>query len=167
MVKQKHYVGPHSDKHLLYASWEKRDSLLVSQKEFDEDIKANYRELAGFNVKPEEARWFLPPYEWHNRAVTNWSKNRGITLVNFTSGVGTNADYTIPSMNNYKTSDELLKRMAAYEANHENGLNGAIVLIHLGTHPERKDKFYFKLNEIIDTFAEKGYRFKKFDNKEL
>ena len=34
-----HYIGPHSDKHLLYCSWEKRDSLLVTKKEFLSDLE--------------------------------------------------------------------------------------------------------------------------------
>src|SRR5690348_4220582 len=29
-----HYLGSHSDKHLLYCDWEKRDSLLVTHQEF-------------------------------------------------------------------------------------------------------------------------------------
>ncbi len=37
-----HYMGPHSDKHLLYVSWEKRDSLLVTKETFLKDLKNNY-----------------------------------------------------------------------------------------------------------------------------
>src|SRR5687768_15440519 len=34
-----HYMGAHSDEHLLYADWVKRDSLLVSEKEFKQDLQ--------------------------------------------------------------------------------------------------------------------------------
>jgi peptidoglycan/xylan/chitin deacetylase (PgdA/CDA1 family) len=43
--KHGHYLGPHSDKHLLYASWTNRDSLLVSKEEFTSDLMNNYKEM--------------------------------------------------------------------------------------------------------------------------
>lgn len=42
------------------------------------------------------------------------------------------------------------------------GLNGAIILIHLGTHNKRTDKFYHQLDIIIDMLTEKEYMFKSF-----
>ena len=45
-----HYIGPHSDKHLLYCSWEKRDSLLITKNEFISDLENNYKELAKSGV---------------------------------------------------------------------------------------------------------------------
>ena len=45
LITDGHYIGPHSDKHLLYCSWEKRDSLLITKKEFLSDLKANYKAL--------------------------------------------------------------------------------------------------------------------------
>jgi peptidoglycan/xylan/chitin deacetylase (PgdA/CDA1 family) len=38
-----HYLGAHSDAHLLYCAWENRDSLLVNQEQFTGDWAANYR----------------------------------------------------------------------------------------------------------------------------
>ena len=45
MIADKHYVGPHSDRHLLYIPWENRDSLLITRKQFDEDLTANLEQL--------------------------------------------------------------------------------------------------------------------------
>lgn len=160
MVQDGHYVGAHSDQHLLYNSWEKRDSLLVSNEQFTRDLKANYHELGKIGISADQAEYYLPPYEWYNRDIVDWAANLGLQVVNFTPGIGTNADYTTPDMNNYASSEMLLNRLVHYEEVHEEGLNGALVLIHLGTHPDRKDKFYFKLEEIIDTFTDKGYSFK-------
>ena len=39
------YLGSHSDRHLLYCDWNKRDSLLVTRKEFTMDMENSYREL--------------------------------------------------------------------------------------------------------------------------
>ena len=50
-----HYLGPHSDKHLLYATWENRDSLLVSRQQFISDLLANYRAMQSFKIKMQES----------------------------------------------------------------------------------------------------------------
>jgi len=158
MVKGDHFIGPHSDKHLLYSTWEKRDSLLVSRKQFEDDLKANYAILSKTGYKVN-ARYFLPPYEWYNKAVASWTGDMGITLVNLTPGTGTNADYTTPDMKNYISSDQLFTRLKAFED--KNNMNGAFLLVHLGTDPSRTDKFYLRLDDIIQYFSDKGYKFLK------
>ncbi|NEW83803.1 MAG: polysaccharide deacetylase family protein [Mariniphaga sp.] len=160
MIADHHYVGPHSDRHLLYAPWEKRDSLLVTRKQFDDDITANFEQLGKFGVRPEVVKYFLPPYEWNNHQITKWSADRNMQLINFTPGVGTNADYTTPDLVNYKSSKDLTERLMKFESTNPAHLNGAIVLIHLGTHPDRTDKFYNSLNQIIEKLSKKGYTFK-------
>jgi len=159
MVADQHYVGPHSDRHLLYAPWEKRDSLLITQKHFNDDITANLEQLSKFGIQNEGVKYFLTPYEWYNRTIRKWSTDRKMQLINFTPGVGTQADYTTPEMPNYKSSKNLSEKLLKYEMNNPFGLNGAIILIHLGTHPDREDKFYYSLNQIIETLSKKGYSF--------
>ena len=36
-----HYLGPHSDEHLLYNDWNNRDSLLVTHEQFIADMQNN------------------------------------------------------------------------------------------------------------------------------
>jgi endoglucanase len=79
-----HYVGSTFRCHLLYCDWENRDSTLVSFSEFETDLKNNFAELEKFGIKPDEARWFMPPYEWYNRQIVDWSRNLGLDVVNFT-----------------------------------------------------------------------------------
>ena len=57
-----HYLGAHSDKHLLYNDWSKDKKRLVSYKEFKSDLDANYQEMEKFGIKKEDAQYFLPPY---------------------------------------------------------------------------------------------------------
>jgi endoglucanase len=161
IISEGHFVGPHSDRHLLYASWEKRDSLLVTKQEFVSDIKACYSELRKRKADLSGIKYFLPPYEWYNSAIASWTGDIGARLINFTPGTGTNADYTTPDMPGYKSSEGLLQRLKDFESADPNGLSGAIILIHLGTHPDRTDKFYDKLDEIIRYFSSKGYTFNK------
>jgi endoglucanase len=161
IIKDGHFIGPHSDKHLLYAPWEKRDSLLVTRDMFQSDLKFNYRELEKRKVPVNDSRYFLAPYEWYNSAIASWTADMGVNLINFTPGTGTNADYTTPDMKNYVSSEKLIARLKNFESSEKDGLNGAFVLIHPGTHPDRTDKLYNRLDEIIKYFYSKGYSFNK------
>lgn len=155
-----HYLGGHSDRHLLYCSWEKRDSLLVSKEEFTADLVANYAEIEKFGVRKSDAPFFLPPYEWYNESVSAWTKELGLTLVNFSPGTYSNADWTIPELGTqYLSSDTIYNRILAYERNHSNGLNGFILLTHIGVDPRRTDKFYLKLDGLMTQLEKRGYRF--------
>ncbi len=154
-----HYLGGHSDKHLLYAPWEKRDSLLVSKGEFLEDLEDNYRAMLPFGVTKRTAPYFLPPYEWYNDSISAWCGDAGLTLVNFTPGTSSNADYTIPEERNYVPSDSIAARILRYEAAHTNGLNGFLLLLHYGTHPHRTDKFYLRLDALLTELERRGYGF--------
>lgn len=161
MIAEKHFVGPHSDKHLLYNDWEKRDSLFVTKEQFTADLQANYAELGKIGVSADGEKYFLAPYEWYNSTIASWCGEMGIKLINLTPGTATNADYTTPDLVNYRSSDQLIEKLKKFESSEHNGLNGAFVLIHLGTDPARTDKLYERLDEIIDYFVSKGYTFKK------
>ncbi|HLF33617.1 MAG TPA: polysaccharide deacetylase family protein [Cyclobacteriaceae bacterium] len=157
-----HYLGAHSDRHLLYCSWEKRDSLLVTRDEFMNDIRDNYAELKKFGIEMKDAMFFMPPYEWYNRAIAGWTREAGLTLVNFSPGTSSNQDWTYPGLgSSYISSDTIYNRILAYEK--KNGLNGFILLTHIGTDPARKDKFYYRLDELIGELTSRGYSFRRID----
>jgi peptidoglycan/xylan/chitin deacetylase (PgdA/CDA1 family) len=50
------------------------------------------------------------------------------------------------------------------EQNDEHGLNGFILLIHVGTDPKRTDKLYNRLDELLNTLEGKGYTFTTLDD---
>lgn len=155
-----HYLGAHSDKHLLYVSWENRDSLLVSKDEFLEDLQNNYKEMAKFGIAKKDAMLFMPPYEWYNETISRWISEQGLTPINFTPGTLSNADYTTPGMGSrYLSSEDIFRNILVYESESKTGLNGFILLLHLGVHPNRKDKFYDLLNRLISELRSRGYRF--------
>ncbi len=155
--KQGHYLGAHSDKHLLYNDWSKDKKLLVGQEEFKSDLAANYSEMEKFGIQKKEAPYFLPPYEWGDEIIAQWTDQMGLTLINYTPGTSSNADYTTPGMENYKSSSEIFKSILNYEA--KEGLNGFLLLTHIGTHPDRTDKFYKQLDALIKALEKKGYTF--------
>lgn len=164
LLKEGHYLGAHSDKHLLYADWTKRDSLLVTQSEFTEDMKNNFDRMKKLGIKKEDARYFIPPFEWYNKSVVRWAQEINLTLINFTTGTRSTADYTYPQMGkSYLSSDEIYKSIIDYESKSKNGLNGFILLIHIGTDPRREDKFYFRLDSLLTELEKKGYHFVRID----
>lgn len=157
LVAEGHYVGSHSYGHLLYAPWGKRDSLLVTKQEFEEDIFKSYELLREFGVT--DAPYFIPPYEHYNSTISSWARQLGLQVINYTPGTLTNGDYTTPGMKRYFSSKEILGRIWEYESTEPNGLNGHIMLIHFGTDPARTDKFYDKLPGLIIELRRKGYSF--------
>lgn len=154
-----HYLGAHSDRHLLYCDWGNRDSLLVSKKEFLQDLERNYDELRRFGVGKADAPFFLPPYEWYNDSISAWTKEAGFQLINFSTGTRSHADYTDPSMPNYTDSQKILDSILAYESATKAGLNGFILLMHLGVGPKRTDKFHHFLPKLLHTLQGRGYAF--------
>jgi len=156
------YLGMHSNKHLLYCDWNKRDSLLISKEQFENDILQNRAEQKRFKIKNRQ-EFFLPPYEWYNDVVAQWAKNMDMQLVNFTPGTLSNADYTTLSDKNYRSSDEIYNSILKYEQTHPSGLNGFLLLTHIGAGDGRTDKFFTKLPELIQYLKSKGYQFKRID----
>lgn len=159
LVQQGHYLGPHSDAHLLYCDWNKRDSLLVTKEQFINDLQQNYLAMQLFGIQKEQASWFLPPYEWYNDSIAGWTGEQGCRLINFTPGTGSHADYTIPGIKNYRSSALILNSIIEYEKKAPAGLNGFILLLHIGTNPARTDKFYHQLPALVQTLRRKGYMF--------
>jgi len=160
LKKDGNYLGAHSDSHLLYASWSNRDSTLVTKEEFTNDLKNNYEEMQKFGINKKDAKYFLPPFEWYNDEISNWCKEIGLTLVNFTPGTYSNADWTYPDMGKqYLSNDTIFQKILNYEKRDPNGLNGFILLTHPGTDPRRLDKFYNKLDELIKVLQKEGYSF--------
>lgn len=157
------YLGAHGDQHLLYCDWTKRDSLLVTKQEFISDLEKNYQELNRFGIKTSSARFFLPAYEWYNDSISAWTKLTGRQLVDYTPGTLSHADYTTPGDRNYRPSGVIYQSIIDYETKHASGLNGFILLMHVGTDVKRTDKFYDQLPQLIQWLKQKNYQLVRID----
>jgi endoglucanase len=157
--KDGHYLGPHSNHHLLYCDWNRRDSLLVTKEDFTKDLLANLDVMQANGIDTSKTKFFLPPYEWYNDSIAAWTKESGLQLINYTPGTLSHADYTTPADRNYRSSDEIYKSIIDHETLSPSGLNGFILLMHIGTDPKRTDKFYRKLPGLISYLRSKGYHF--------
>lgn len=163
IVEDGHYLGPHSDAHLLYCSWERPPRLLVTQEQFARDLEANLAKLARAGVRRDQARFFLPPYEHYTARIADWTGDLGLTLVNFTPGTRANADYTPDTAPNFVSSQAILDSIVRREREDPRGLNGFLLLLHLGAGPYRTDKFHARLGELLDHLKARGYEFARVD----
>ena len=121
----------------------------------------NYKQLSKSGISKIRAKIFLPPYEWYNDSIARWTTSAGVKLVDNSSGTITSQDWTFPEKGKpYFSSDTLMKNLVSYEK--RKGLNGYILLIHPGTDPRRKDKFYLRLDSILNWLETRKYSFHSF-----
>ncbi|WP_217603989.1 glycoside hydrolase family 9 protein [Chitinophaga sp. GbtcB8] len=154
-----YYLGPHSDQHLLYCDWNKRDSLLVNQKQFNADLLQCYQAMAKQGIQKKNAAWFLPPYEWYNDTIASWAQLLQVQLVNYTPGTLSHADYTWPQLGKqYRSCATILQSIKEYEQQHPAGLNGFLLLMHAGTDPRRTEKCWDELDHLLTYLQQKNYK---------
>lgn len=157
LKREGHYLGAHSDRHLLYASWEDRDSLLVTKETFINDLKANYEAMEPFGIRVEEAPYYLPAYEWYNDSIAQWTEALGLQLINYSKGTLSHADYTTEDLPAFRSSESIFESILAKQQSGNNGLNGFILLMHIGAGPDREDKFFVRLPSLLSHLQEWGY----------
>jgi peptidoglycan/xylan/chitin deacetylase (PgdA/CDA1 family) len=161
-IAEGHYVGPHSDSHPLYASWQNRDKSLVTEAFFTKDLQKNLDDLREVGaLRKGEPIYFIPPYEHYNRDQVQWSRELGVTLINFTPGSGSNRDYAREGDARFVSSWKIFDDILAYERKDPHGLNGFLLLMHLGS--GRKDPFHPLLGPLCDELQKRGYRFERID----
>ena len=163
MVKEGHYLGPHSDHHPLYVPWEDRKKTLVTETDFRGDLEQNIADLRGYGALRDASKqiYFIPPYEWYNQDQVNWSRPMGVLLFNFTPGSGSNRDWAPEDHKSFAPSTKIKDDILAYEQKDPHGLNGFLLLLHLGS--QRKDKMHFQLAPLLDELTRRGYSFVRVD----
>jgi len=60
-------------------------------------------------------------------------------------------------MKNYRSSASILDSIMAYEQRNTAGLNGFILLFHVGAHAARTDKFAAQLGALINYLQKRKY----------
>lgn len=155
-----HYVGPHGDRHILLAEWDKDRTTLASPDSALADMETAYVHLKQFGISRDSATILIPSFEWYNASHIDAFTHAGLFPINMTPGIETYRDYTTPDMSYYSSSEWIWNQLLAREASH--GLDGAIILIHLGTDSTRTDKFYRYLPALLDTLDSRGYTPQRF-----
>src|SRR5262245_3311997 len=96
-----------------------------------------------------EAAYFLPAFEHYNRQIADWTRGLDLTLITFTPGTRANADYTGEADANFVSSQAIFESILRREREDPHGLNGFILLLHLGSGPGRADKFHTRFGELL------------------
>lgn len=162
MVAEGHYLGPHSDSHPLYCSWEDRAETLVTRNSFEEDLRKNIVDLRSFGALSKgQPILFIPPFEWYNKEQVTWAEEMNVRLFNFTPGTGSNRDWAPPGHAGYASSEEIIEGILDYEQGHPDGLNGFLLLLHLGA--QREDKVFLRLGYLVERLRARGYEFERVD----
>ena len=162
IVKDGHYLGPHSDAHALYCPWEDRKKTLVTEEFFKQDLKKNIDDLRKYtDAQRPNIVYFIPPYEWYNQDQSRWSREMNVLLFNFTPGSGSNRDWAPEDHKNFVPSKKIIGDVLAYEQKDPHGLNGFLLLLHVGS--QRKDKTFLMLGELLTELKKRGYGFVRVD----
>ena len=163
IVREGHGLGPHSYQHVLYCDWTDPKKTLITHDEFWFDLVANLRLVDHSGAERTRPAYFLPPYEYYNREIADWSSDMSATLINFTPGTRANADYTGEADTNFVSSQAIFDSIVKREREDPHGLNGFILLLHLGSGPGRADKFPARFGELLDYLSGQGYQFVRVD----
>lgn len=163
LVADGHYLGPHGHAHLLYCPWEDRSKTLVRKEEFTTDLHRNMDELQPFGFPREKMTWWIPPYEWYNDEISAWSVEAGIRLFNFSPGTLSHTDYTEDDAKNFRSSQVIYHSILDYEKREADGLNGFLLLTHVGAGAKRTDKFFLQLEALLVELEARGYTFERVD----
>ena len=162
MVADGHYLGPHSDAHALYAPWEDRSKTLVTEEFFKTDLQKNIDDLRKLGALRDPGPvYFIPPYEWYNADQARWAREMNVLLFNFTPGSGSNRDWAPEGHKSFAPSRQIYDDILAYEKKDPHGLNGFILLLHLGS--ERTDKMFLLLDPLVEELQRRGYEFVRID----
>jgi peptidoglycan/xylan/chitin deacetylase (PgdA/CDA1 family) len=158
-IKEGHYVGPHSDRHPLYCPWEDREKTLVSEEDFRADLQKNIDDLRALGALQDKSKpiFFIPPYEWFDADQVSWSRKMNVLLFNFTPGSGSNRDWAPEGHKSFVPSQQITDDILAYEQKDPHGLNGFMLLLHVGS--ERKDKTFLLLEPLVIELKKRDYGF--------
>ena len=163
IIAEGHYLGPHSDSHPLYCPWEERSKTLVTEEFFKADLQKNIDDLRKLGALRDKDKpiYFIPPYEWYNADQSRWSRAMNVFLFNFTPGSGSNRDWAPEDHKTFVPSKKIIDDILAYEQKDPHGLNGFLLLLHVGS--QRKDKTFWLLGELLTELEKRGYEFVRVD----
>lgn len=163
LLREGHYLGPHSDTHPLYCPWSGPKTTLVTKEFFTADLENNIQKIERVGVKRKQMKFWIPPFEHYNEEIVSWSHELGLTLINFSPGTRSNADYTEDDAKNFVSSQVIYESILKKEQEDPKGLNGFLLLLHFGVGPKRTDKMHERFGALLDELQKRGYEFVRVD----
>src|SRR5262249_43301370 len=124
------------------------------------DLAANDRALAAFGLEPARFSYFLPPYEHYTAEIAQWTAAAGRALINLTTGTLSHTDYMLDDDPRFVPAPRIVASIFRAERPAPGGLNGFVLLMHLGAGPRRtRDHLHNRLGTLLDGIGDRGYGF--------
>ena len=166
MVQEGHEVGNHTwnHPHLTTYAADKRNAALPNvTREFLQEQLARTAKLFEETTGAKMAPYWRAPYGEHNAEIRQWAAELGYRHVGWTKG--RNWQESLDTMDwvadttskAYHTSEEIFSHLMKLADEETTGLNGGIILTHLGSHRQDGDHFYTVLPRLITALREKNY----------
>ena len=159
LYREGHYLGPRSYKRLLYCSVAEPKRTLVTHEEFDDDFRGSLDRVQRIGNCGPFPCYFLPPEESYNLDIAEWAGNYFFATIRNTPGTHSTEDCTTEAEPDFVSSKAIFDSIVAKEQQDPHGLNGFLLLLHVGSGPNRTDKFHARFGELLDYLSRKGYQF--------
>jgi peptidoglycan/xylan/chitin deacetylase (PgdA/CDA1 family) len=111
-----------------------------------------YFSLTGQHLQP----FWRAPFGEYNDEILTWAAEAGYLHIYWTGSFDTHDWVTDEASSLFKTPNEVYDRILAMEKQQQAGLNGVIVLMHLGSQ-RTENHVYEVLPKLIRTIRDKGY----------
>jgi peptidoglycan/xylan/chitin deacetylase (PgdA/CDA1 family) len=164
LVREGHYVGPHSDTHPDIVD-RQGGTTKVTKEKLATEIRRNVEVLRSKGVTGD-IRYWMPPSETFNAETAAWSAENGLFTVHLTDCPQTRGDYLPASTRNgFFSKDAIANRVVECAARGPSGLNGAILFFHLGVGTSRpeNEKFHLAFPAMMQKLVDQGYSFVRID----
>ena len=169
LVREGHEAGNHtfSHPHLTSFAQDQTQSILpaITEAYLDRELGKTdslFHILTGVPLAP----LWRAPYGEYNRTICIWAQKAGFLHVGWRQGrtwklgLDSNDWISDEGSSGYHTPQEVYDKIVALANRPENGINGGIILMHLGTVRTQKDKqVHLMLGRLIDTLRSLNYRF--------
>ncbi len=169
MLQDGHEIGNHTRHHPHLTTFEQTRQQDLHPGVTRELLHRELQETEALFKKAtgkEIMRLWRAPYGEHNDLIRKWAAELGYRQIGWTfnkkmkSSLDT-FDWVADTKSQlYRTPDQILKHIIEFDNKSESGLNGGIILMHLGS--ERNGDFPHEIiSSLIDSLQARGYEFTK------
>ena len=166
MASEGHVVGNHTATHPHLTTLE-RNGLQettpgVTREYLETELKKVQEACAQNNIAL--APIWRAPYGETNRAINAWAEGLGLKHIGWTQGttwrttMDTNDWVVSPGDKGFFHPQEVIEKLLRFGKGTAYGLNGGIILMHLGT-LRKEGKMVTALGTLIDSLRNRGYEF--------
>lgn len=168
MAADGHEIGNHTFSHPHLTTYEKnfkQSTLAGVDREFIFNELKNTAELFKQITNKDMSPLWRAPYGEVNKEISQWAFEAGYIHISWTTDRKKrqsldSLDWVADKDSTfYLTAEEIKQKIINFDRD-GSGVNGGIVLLHLGSE-RQTEKAHEKLEEIIDTLSSQGYRFVK------